>query len=137
MGVQCRQGVGRRLCRAGMAGKELSQRRDTVFNLAEGTIEGKVLSMYSWVPSAPPARRRTVLGSSSLPPGGLGGNACAAEARKSKGLRRTHRLVPGGCAPHRSGASTSSVIWICQGAARSTMSHGKTCGRGPAARLTP
>ena len=48
--------------------KELGLCRDTVFNLAEGTIEGKVQSMYSWVPSAPPARRRTVWGSSSLPP---------------------------------------------------------------------
>ena len=48
-------------------GQKLSLCRDTVFNLAEGTIEGKVLSMYSWVPSAPPARRRTELGSSSLP----------------------------------------------------------------------
>ena len=47
---------------------ELGLCRDTVFNLAEGTIEGKVLSMYSWVPSVPPARRRTELGSSSLPP---------------------------------------------------------------------
>ena len=48
--------------------KELGLCRDTVFNLAEDTIEGKVQSMYSWVPSAPPARRRTVWGSSSLPP---------------------------------------------------------------------
>ena len=70
-------------------GQKLSLCRDTVFNLAEGTIEGKVLSMYSWVPSAPPARRRTELGSSSLPPpsppgagNGLGGaaQACAEEA---------------------------------------------------------
>ena len=70
----------------GWQGQKLSLCRDTVFNLAEGTIEGKVLSMYSWVPSAPPARRRTEWGSSSLPCPPLRGQGVCWQRRRKRVL---------------------------------------------------
>ena len=83
--VGCVGGVGCVGC-VGWQGQKLSQCRDTVFNLAEGTIEGKVLSMYSWVPSAPPARRRTEWGSSSLPCPPLRGQGVCWQRRRKRVL---------------------------------------------------
>ena len=113
----------------GWQGQKLSLCRDTVFNLAEGTIEGKVLSMYSWVPSAPPARRRTELGSSSLPPpsppragNGLGGaaQACAEEAGGEAG-----RVVENG-APELVGPASDARGQLGHDQKASAKGRGKT-----------
>ena len=113
----------------GWQGQKLSLCRDTVFNLAEGTIEGKVLSMYSWVPSVPPARRRTELGSSSLPPpspprarNGLGGaaQACAEEAGGEAG-----RVVENG-APALVGPASDARGQLGRDQKASAKGRGKT-----------
>ena len=68
----------------------------TVLNLARSAIEEKVLSLYSGVPSAPPALRRTVQDSSSLASGGVGGERVGMEGAECV-WQAAHRRA---CSPH-------------------------------------